>query len=68
MKFVVKVIVRLKPKYLYTHMTIKVKAGWTKADGNNNYGPYAHSAVEKQWVGYDDVNSIPKKAEYVKLS
>ena len=36
-------------------------------DGNNNYGPYAHSAAEKQWVGYDDVNSIAKKAEYVKI-
>jgi len=45
----------------------KVKDGWTKVDGNNNHGPYAHSAKEKQWVGYDDINSIAKKAEYVKI-
>ena len=44
-----------------------VKEGWTKVDGNNNYGPYAHSATDKQWVGYDDVSSIAKKAEYVKI-
>ena len=68
MKFVVKVILRLKPKCLFKHMLIAVKAGWTKVVGNNNYGPYAHSAAEKQWVGYDDVNSIAKKAEYDKLS
>ena len=46
---------------------IAVKDGWTKVDGNNNHGPYAHSAKEKQWVGYDDINSIAKKAEYVKI-
>ena len=45
-----------------------MKEGWTKVDGrNNNYGPYAHSAVDKQWVGYDDINLVANKTEYVKI-
>ena len=44
-----------------------VKSGWTKVDGNNNYGPFAHSSKEKQWVGYDDINSVAKKGEYIKI-
>ena len=44
---------------------LSVKQGWSKNDGNNNYGPFASSSRDKQWVGYDDVRSISKKAKYI---
>ena len=42
-----------------------VKQGWSKNNGNNNYGPFASSSKEKQWVGYDDVRSVARKADYI---
>jgi len=37
---------------------------WTKVPATSERGPYAHRL--NQWVGYDDVNSVKVKAEFVK--
>jgi len=43
--------------------------GWTlEQSGDAHTGPYAYSgaAVDKTWVGYDDVDTVIKKTEYAK--
>ena len=41
------------------------KGGWTIVkDPENRMGPYAYK--DRQWVGFDDVASIRRKAEYVR--
>ena len=42
-----------------------VKQGWSKNNGNNNYGPFAYSTRDKQWVGFDDMTSVATKADYI---
>ncbi len=36
---------------------------WTKSPGDSKRGPYAHS--RNQWVGYDDVEMVRRKAQFV---
>ena len=39
-------------------------SGWTvRKDTSGSWGPYAFK--ENQWVGYDDVDSVRRKARYV---
>ncbi len=41
------------------------KGGWTVVkDPEGLMGPYAHK--DRQWVGYDDVETIRRKSEYVR--
>ena len=41
------------------------KGGWTKTGNSGGiFGPYA--TIENQWVGYDDVEMVQIKGEYVK--
>ena len=42
-----------------------MKEGWSKQSGTRQRGPYAHSAASKQWVGYDDVEAVARKADYI---
>ncbi|XP_041371550.1 proteoglycan 4-like [Gigantopelta aegis] len=49
-------------------VTIKdrLKNGWTRVWSSSQMVPYAYSAKEKQWVGYDDIQSVQLKAQYIK--
>ena len=42
--------------------------GWTMVQGTYEIGPYAFSgaAVDKTWVGFDDVDTVIKKTNYAK--
>lgn len=42
--------------------------GWTSVHSEDDIGPYAYSggAVNKTWVGYDDVDTVIKKTMYAK--
>jgi len=43
--------------------------GWTLEQSSDDYtGPYAYSgaAVDKTWVGFDDVDTVIKKTNYAK--
>ncbi|KAG7154890.1 Chitotriosidase-1-like 5 [Homarus americanus] len=50
----------------YLEICSKVQSGWTVVtDATGTMGPYAYSG--QQWVGYDDVDMVRKKALYVKM-
>ena len=38
--------------------------GWTVGPASHSHGPYAFSG--DQWVGFDDVSMVQRKAEYIK--
>ena len=48
----------------YHEICPKLKSGqWMKVAGNANFGPFAHGG--DQWVGYDDVRTVERKAQYI---
>ena len=46
----------------YYEICQKLKSGWMSG---SSQGPYAYETESKQWVGFDDVNSVKRKSEYV---
>ena len=51
---------------MYNEICLLVQSGgWTNVvDPSGKMGPYAHSGT--QWVGYDDLRMVGRKAEYIK--
>ncbi|XP_064598494.1 oviduct-specific glycoprotein-like [Liolophura sinensis] len=50
----------------YYEIVRSFQDGWVREWDNEHMAPYAYSTREKQWVGYDDMESIYHKAMYVK--
>ena len=50
---------------MYNEICLLVQSGgWTNVvDPSGKMGPYAHSGT--QWVGYDDVDMVAIKAQYI---
>ena len=50
---------------MYNEICVNIASqGWTKvSDPSGNMGPYAHKG--NQWVGYDDVDMVTRKAQYI---
>ena len=50
---------------LYNEICVNVASnGWTKVtDSTGSHGPYAYKG--NQWVGYDDIDTVAKKAQYI---
>ena len=50
---------------MYNEICVHIASqGWTKvSDPSGNMGPYAYKG--NQWVGYDDVDTVTKKAQYI---
>ena len=42
-----------------------MKGGWTRSGGTGKQSSYALSSKDKQWVGYDDINSVARKSDYI---
>ena len=49
----------------YYEICQKISQGWTKKWDNEAKVPYAYSGNE--WVGYDDVQSLKEKVDYLKI-
>ena len=49
-------------KLLTNHIYLQ-EENWVEVDGNRAHGPYA--IHEDQWVSYDDMNMVSRKAEYI---
>ncbi|XP_055957167.1 uncharacterized protein LOC126821399 isoform X2 [Patella vulgata] len=50
----------------YYEVKEKLKQGWTRKWLDDQQVPIAYNIQEKQWVGYDDVESVIIKTEYIK--
>ncbi|KAK6182617.1 hypothetical protein SNE40_010260 [Patella caerulea] len=50
----------------YYEVKEKLKNGWTRKWLDDQQVPVAYNIKEKQWVGYDDVESVIIKTEYIK--
>ena len=50
---------------MYNEICVNIASqGWTKvSDTSGNMGPYAYKG--NQWVGYDDVDMVTRKAQYI---
>ena len=50
---------------MYNEICVNIASqGWTKvSDPSGNMGPHAHKG--NQWVGYDDVDMVTRKAQYI---
>ena len=50
---------------MYNEICVNIASlGWTKvSDPSGNMGPYAYKG--NQWVGYDDVDMVTRKSQYI---
>ena len=49
----------------FNEICLKIKEGWTQSEGQDGrQDPFAYDTVGNQWVGFDSVQSVRRKAEF----